>query len=77
MTRLEIRDLEMSEELDKKALESLTGGRWVQRSFYQRVTRIGFHKPPQRVRRVTDINRATLQSNASTSLQRYTRLVWL
>lgn len=77
MKRIEIRDLEMNEELDKKALENLTGGRWVLRTFYRRVTRIGFRRITRRYRRIVYVNRTFTQRYRYTSIQRYTRLVWV
>lgn len=73
MANIEIRDLEINEELDHQALENLTGGRWVLRTFYQRAARIGLHRVPQRSGQV---NQEVMQSDSSV-LQRFARLVWL
>ena len=74
MAAIEIKDLEMNEELDKKALSNLLGGRWVQRTYVRRVIQRYTRRVTQRIAVVSYRYRTMYQSYTRVAYQRYSRM---
>jgi len=77
MAAIEIRDLEMSDELDKKALENILGGRYIRRTYVRRVVRRYRRRYTQRYRVVSYRYRTYYRTYSRVTYQRYTRWVWV
>ncbi len=77
MTNIAIKDLEINEELDSKALENLLGGRWVRRRYTRRFTRWYTRRIRQRFSRVSYYYRTRTIRYARSFTRTFTRLVWV
>jgi hypothetical protein len=77
MAAIEIKDLEMNAELDKKALENILGGRWIRRTYTRRVVRYYRRRYTRRIRVTSYRYQSYYRTYARTTYQRYTRLVWV
>jgi hypothetical protein len=77
MASIVINDLEKNEALDKKALESLLGGRWIRQRYTRTYTRWYTRTVRQRYARVQYYYRYTNVRYARTQTQSYYRLVWV
>ena len=73
MATITINDLDLNQELDSNALQSICGGRWVRRTYYRRYTRRYYRS--YRVRRYyyATVRRAYTR----TYTQRYSKWVWV
>ena len=72
MAAIAINDLDINQELDNNALQSILGGRWVRRTYYRRYTRRYYRS--YRVRRYT--YRTVRKWYTRTYTRRYTKWVW-
>lgn len=77
MAAIQIKDLEMNEVLDKKALDNILGGRWVRRTYIRRTLRRYTRRYTQRIRVVSYRYRTYFRTYTRATYQRYTRLVWV
>ena len=77
MASIVIKDLEVNEDLDKKALESLLGGRWVRRRFTRRYTRWYTRTVRRRYTRTVAYYRTARVRYRRTFTQSYWRTVWV
>jgi hypothetical protein len=77
MTHIVIKDLEINEELDKKALENLLGGRWIRQRYTRTYTQWYTRTVRQRYARVQYYYRNSTVRYARTQTQSYYRMVWV
>ena len=80
MAAIEIRDLEMNDELDRKALENILGGRWVRRTYTRRVIQRYTRRYTRRVAYTAYRYQSYYRTYNRVTYQRYTprgRWSWL